>query len=216
MAVRIGIFGAFVVTTALAACGGGGSGDSTTPTQGVADPGSIVGADADFVRLLSDYRDTLAEPLFVQANIVEPPTTGSATFTGVGRVYDASLNTSDTSAAALAGRLVVGDVNASINFADPNRTLTATQGNFIDVNGAPISGTVTWTGTCTAGCDGRYLAGVSGDVGGTQFSRSAGQASVLYLSDSSGDGISGLVQRAPVTASGWLQGTQINADFVAK
>ena len=209
---------ALLAATALAACGGGGGGSSsggtTPPASGLPPPSVIVGANPAYTGKLESYLATLRDPLFDPQNVTNLPTSGTATFTGIGRITDATVTTADVSAASLRNRSVVTDASATFDFAAG--TMTATQTNFIDVDGAPVAGQVNWTAGTTPGGSGALTATVSGDVGGTVFATPAGQASVVYLSNSGGSGVSGLFVNGAVSSTGWLQGTRITGDFAAR
>jgi hypothetical protein len=214
MAVRIRVYGVLLAATALAACGGGGGSDSSTaPTSGLANPGDIIGANPVYISQLENYLSVLRQPVFDRSNLSDLPTTGSATFSGIGRITDASVNSDDITAASLRRRSVVTDAEATVLFGA--RTMTATQRNFIDVDGNPVPGQVNWSGTLSPTDTGVFTATASGDVGGTIFATPTGQAAVVYLETATDSGVSGLFVNGNVTTSGWLQGSTITGDFAA-
>jgi hypothetical protein len=214
MAIRMGLCTALLSATALTACGGGGgSSSSTPPTSGLPAPGDIVGANTLYISTLENYIAILEDPLLDRTFRSELAPPGSAAFvgTGIGRITDQSVNSSDITAASLRRRSVMTDVVATVDF--DRREVSATQSNFIDVDGNSVPGSVTWNGTYGTAGTGVFTATVSGDVGGTVFSTTPQQASVVYLSDGSSRAVSGLFVDGQVSSSGWLQGSVITGDF---
>jgi hypothetical protein len=201
-----------LAATALTACGGGGGGSDDGPTPGLANPGDITGASADYINSLNSELAIINSDV-VRAGRTEVPTaTGNATYTGFGSIFDSSLTTAANTAARLRGRAVVTDVNGFATFGT-SPTLTITQSNFRDVDGNPVSGSATWT-TNYAG-QGLFEATVTGNVGGTTFATGTDQARVGFFGSASDSAITGVFSDAPVSASGALQGSAVSGDFAA-
>ena len=214
MALRTRFWIGMAAAAALSACGGGGgsSEEDPPPTSGLPDPGDIVNADPAYIAALEEYLALTRSPIFA-GDPAGLPASGSATYTGVGRITDASVTSDDVTATALLNRSVVTDVTATVNFA--GQSLTATQDNFRDVRNAPVSGSVEWNGNFNA-TDGAFNATVTGNVGGTQFSTGSDQAAVLFFGDAADSGLVGRFLDAPVSSSGTFEGTAISGDFAAE
>jgi hypothetical protein len=211
MAARIGLCAAMLAATALAACGGGGGGSDDGPTSGLANPGDITGASADYINSLNSELAIISSDV-VRAGRTDVPTSGTATYTGFGSIFDSSLTTAANTATRLRGRAVVTDVVGNATFGG-SPSLTITQSNFRDVDGNPVSGSATWTTSYTS--QGLFEATVSGNVGGTVFATGANQAAVGHFGSGSNTAITGVFSNAPVSASGALQGSAISGDFAA-
>jgi hypothetical protein len=212
MAARIGLCAAMLAATALAACSGGGGGSSSDePTSGIASPGSITGASADYINSLNSELAIVNSDL-VQAGRTNLPLSGTATYSGFGTIYDSSITTADNTALRLRGRSVVTDVSATANFG--TRTVTITQDRFRNVDGAAVPGQVNWTTNYDA--QGLFNATVSGNVGGTVFATGTDQARVGFYGDGSNSALLGTFSDAPVsTPSTDLRGSSISGDFAA-
>jgi hypothetical protein len=209
---RIGLCAALLAATALTACGGGGGGSSDDgPTSGLPNPGSITGANPDYINSLnSELAIATSNPL-VLAGRRDLPLSGNASYTGFGSIFDASLTTADTSADRLRNRSVVTDVTASANF--NSQTLTITQDRFRDVDGKLVPGQANWTTSYDG--DGLFNATVTGNVDGTSFATGPNQARVAFFGNQASSAITGSFSNAPSTPGGWLQGTRVNGDFAA-
>jgi hypothetical protein len=212
MAVRTEFWIAMAAAAALSACGGGGGSDSgdTPPVSGLPNPDDIVDADPAYIASLEQYLALLEEPIFDGDRGVP---TGSATYTGVGRIYDASVDSNDVTAASLLDRSVVTDVRATIDFAGTG--ITVTQDGFRDVRNNPVSGSAEWVGSFNA-ADRVFDATVTGEVGGTQFETEPDRAAILFYGDNTKSGVVGRFQDADVTSSGTFEGTAITGDFAAE
>jgi hypothetical protein len=214
MAARIGTCAAVLCVAALAACsgggGGGGSGDAP-PESGIADPGSITGASPAYINSLNS-QFAIINSSVVLAGRTDLPQNGTATYSGFGTIYDASVTNADNTAALLRGRSVVTDVSGTATFgAAP--TVNITQTNFRDVDGNQIPGSVTWTTNYDS--EGLFNATVAGDVGGTTFVTGADQARVGFYGDTSGSALIGTFSEAPVGTSGALRGSSISGEIAA-
>jgi hypothetical protein len=198
---------------ALAACGGGGSdSDSDSPTVGeVPDTGDIVGADPAFIASLDDYLEILQSPVF-QGEPADLPASGTATYAGIGRIFDSSISTADVTAESLENRLVVTDVRGVVDFG--NLTVNVTQDGFRDVNNDPVSGQAVWSGDFDP-IEGAFVATVNGEVGGTRFATGDGEGVVVFYGDRTRSGIVGVFEDAPVTTSRTFRGREISGDFGA-
>jgi hypothetical protein len=211
MAARIGLCAAMLAATALTACGGGGGGSDDGPTSGIANPGDITGASADYINSLNSELAIINSDV-VREGRTEVPLSGTASYTGFGSIFDSSLTTAANTATRLRGRAVVTDVNGFADF-NSGPTLTITQSNFRDVDGNPVSGSATWTTRYTG--QGLFEATVTGDVGGTTFATGTDQARVGHFGNASDSAITGVFSDAPVSASGALRGSAISGDFAA-
>ena len=215
MALRMRHALSMAALVALAACGGGGGGsdsDTDSPTTGVPpDSGDIAGADPAFIIKLDDYLAILQSDVF-QGEPADLPASGTATYAGIGRIFDSSISTADVTAASLENRLVVTDVRGVVDFG--NLTVNVTQDGFRDVNNDPVSGRVDWSGDFDP-IEGAFVATVGGEVGGTRFATGAGEGVVVFYGDRTRSGIVGVFQDAPVTSSGTFEGRAISGDFAA-
>ncbi len=207
---RIGLCAALLAATALTACGGGGGGSNDGPTSGLPNPGNITGASPDYINSLNSELAIVNSDL-VRAGRRDLPLSGTASYSGFGSIFDASLTTADTSAARLRNRSVVTDVTASANF--QNQTLTITQDRFRDVDGKLVPGQANWTTNYDG--DGLFNATVTGNVDGTSFATGPDQARVAFFGNQASSAISGTFSNAPSTPGGWLQGTRVSGDFAA-
>lgn len=212
MAVRIRLCMAMVTATALAACGGGGGSDDGDgdgggggPVSGLPNPEDIVGADPAYINALNAYLTILNDPIFA-GGPTDLPQRVSATYEGVGRIYDASINVENITAAALRNRSVVTDVSATVNF--DARRVDVTQDRFLDVNGNRVLGEVTWSGDFNA-AEGGFIATVEGNVGGTVFRTPDDNAAIAFRGDATQSAIAGLFVNGEPTTTGWLQGDTI-------
>jgi hypothetical protein len=212
MSARFGFWAATLAVTALGACSGGGGGGSSDdgPTSGLADPGSITGASADYIGTLNNELNIVNSDL-VRAGRRDLPLSGSATYSGFGSIFDSSLTTADTTALRLRGRSVVTDVSATANF--NTQSVNITQNRFRDVDGNAVSGQVNWTTNYDS--QGLFNATVSGNVGGTVFATGTDQARVGFYGNASDSALLGTFSNAPVSTTGALQGTSISGDFAA-
>lgn len=213
MAVRTKLWMAMAAAAALSACGGGGGSDSTEapPVSGLPNPDDIVGADPAYIAKLEQYLALLEDPIFT-GDPDALPLSGSATYTGVGRIYDASVDSGDDTVAELLNRSVVTDVRATVNFA--GQDITVTQDGFRDVQNNPVSGSAVWDGTFNA-AERVFDATVAGEVGGTRFETRPDQAAILFFGDDTESGVVGRFQDADVTSSGTFEGSAITGDFAA-
>jgi hypothetical protein len=201
-----------LAVTALGACSGGGGGGSSNdgPTSGLADPGSITGASADYIGTLNNELNIVNSDL-VRAGRRDLPLSGSATYSGFGSIFDSSLTTADTTAIRLRGRSVVTDVSATADF--NTQSVNITQNRFRDVDGNAVAGQVNWTTNYDS--QGLFNATVSGNVGGTVFATGADQARVGFYGNASDSALLGTFSNAPVSTTGALRGTNISGDFAA-
>jgi hypothetical protein len=212
MAARIRLCAAMLAATALGACGGGGGGGSDDgPTSGLANPGDITGASADWINTQARELAIINSPV-VRAGRTELPVGGSASYAGSGSIFDSSITTADNTAARLQGRAVVTDVVGNATFG-ANPSLNITQSNFRDVVGSSVPGSAIWTTNYVG--DGLFEATVTGNVGGTTFATGTSQARVGFFGNASNSAITGVFSNAEVTASGTLQGSAISGDFAA-
>lgn len=214
MALRMRHALSMAALVALAACGGGGGSDSDSdsPTVGeVPDTGDIVGADPAFIASLDNYLEILQSPVF-QGEPADLPASGTATYAGIGRIFDSSISTADVTAESLENRLVVTDVRGVVDFG--NLTVNVTQDGFRDVNNDPVSGQAVWSGDFDP-IEGAFVATVNGEVGGTRFRTGDGEGVVVFYGDRTRSGIVGVFEDAPVTTSRTFQGRAISGDFGA-
>lgn len=213
MAARIRMCAAMLGVAALAACSGGGGGGSSSdePTSGIANPEDITGASPEYISSLTSQLAIVNSGL-VQAGRTEVPLSGTATYSGFGSIYDASVTSADDTAVRLRGRSVVSSVVGTATFGG-SPTVSITQGNFRDVDGNPVSGSVSWTTNYDG--QGLFNATVSGDVGGTTFATGTDQARVGFFGNASDSAVLGTFSDAPVSASGALRGSRISGDFAA-
>lgn len=220
MAVRTGLIAAMTAALALAACGGGsGSSGGTGGGSGGSldvdtNPGTVVGASPLFNSSIENEfaiaRSVRGTPLDVLPTFV-----GSASYSGFGSIFDSSLTDDDDTIARRQGRMVVTNVEATINFGD--RTINVTQDRFIDVVGNSVPGEVNWIGTYSGNERGVFVAQASGDVGGTAFDTSPNRAGVSFRGDQNKGTIVGVFLNAPISnpGTGWLKGTTVTGDFAA-
>lgn len=215
MAVRISTCAAMLGMAALAACSGGGGGGSSgggdEPTGGIARPDSITGASPDYINSLANQLAIVNSDL-VRAGRAGIPASGTASYAGFGSIYDSSVTTADNTAARLRGRSVVSDVTGTAVFGG-SPSVSITQSNFRDVDGAPVAGSVTWTTNGAA--QGLFRSTVTGNVGGTVFATGADQARIGFFGDAGNSAVLGTFTEAPVSAAGALQGATISGDFSA-
>jgi hypothetical protein len=201
-----------LAATALAACSGGGGGGGSSndrPSSGIAD--NIAGASAVFNGALTAQQAILNSSV-VAAGRTEVPATGTATYSGVGRIYDSRVTDALDTATLLRGRAVVTDVSGNVDFGA--KTIAITQSNFRDVDGAAVAGSATWTAQRYESA-GLFYSRVTGNVGGTTFDTGSEQARVGFFGDGSSSAIVGAFADAPVGTSGALSGSSVSGDFAA-
>jgi hypothetical protein len=189
----------------LAACGGSDGGNNLTPIEFP----TIPGADAEFVSRLDRLQNNLNSSAF-QGGIDPRPTSGSATFTGTGIVFDGDIPDTVETAAQFSNEVFYTTrASATVNFSNGNTI--ANQTNFLNALGAPVDGRIDYTGTI--GSNGILSGSVSGNIETTAIS--ADTVTGGYYSSGSTRLVTGAFTDATATG-GPHAGKSINGVFAAR